>query len=113
MNDEELLRHLESIAERLNLTVSYVEFSGADWRTSSGLCRVREEYRILIEKRLPPQERSSAFCKALSAFDLEGIYCPPLVRELIENEGRSLGEHEFGGGLNRHFPPPKEERVHD
>ncbi|MDA2915736.1 hypothetical protein MYX64_02675 [Nitrospinae bacterium AH_259_B05_G02_I21] len=97
MNDEELLQHLESIAERLDLTVSYVEFSGADWRTSSGMCRVKDEHRILIDKRLPAQEQASAICKALSTFDLEGIYCPPRVRELIEDEGSSL----------------KEERIHD
>lgn len=97
MNDEELLHHLESIAERLSLAVSYVEFTGADWPTSSGLCRVGDEYRILIDKHLPAQERASALCRALSAFDLEGIYCPPRVRELIEDErSRSMGDNEAG-----------------
>jgi hypothetical protein len=101
MNDEEMVQHLESIAEKLDLSVSYVEFSGADWPTSSGLCRVGDEYRILIDKRLPPQERASALCRALCAFDLERFYLPPRVRELIENEKRSssLGDHESGETL--------------
>lgn len=86
MNHEELLHHLESIAETLNLTVSYVEFTGSDWPTSSGLCRVQDEYRILIDKRLPLQDRASALCRALSTFDLDKIYCPPRVRELIDDE---------------------------
>ncbi len=84
MNDKDILHHLESIASALNLKVSYAEFAGADWRTSSGLCRVGDDLHIIVDKHLSVGERASVLCRCLKGFNLEGLYCPPLIRQRIE-----------------------------
>ncbi|MFQ6671702.1 MAG: hypothetical protein ACE5KY_00230 [Candidatus Tectimicrobiota bacterium] len=108
MNDEDLLHHLETVAAAVGLALDYVEFAGADWRTSSGLCRVRDDLHLLIDKHLAPRERAAVLYRALKEFDLEGVFCPPLVRQLIEEEGRSIGEPSYRS-LRRHAPLAEED----
>jgi hypothetical protein len=86
MNQEELLHHLESLASSLGIRVTYEVFSASDWHTSSGLCLIKEEPRILIDKRLPLPEKVSALALSLKGFDFDSVYCPPIVRKLIEED---------------------------
>jgi hypothetical protein len=84
MDHEELLFHLEALASSLGINVSYENFLSPDWYTSSGLCRIGDELRIIIDKSLHPGDKVSALARALRGFDFEKVFCPPLVRQLIE-----------------------------
>ena len=52
-----------------------------------GLCRLRGQPMILIDDALAPSERVAVLARALGAFDLDGIYLPPLVRATIRAHG--------------------------
>lgn len=108
MNDEDLLHHLETIAAAVGLTVAYVEFAEAHWRTASGMCRVRDAHHLLVDKDLAPRDRAAVLCRALTEFDLEGVFCPPLVRQLIEEGGRSIGKPLYRS-LKKQTPLAKED----
>lgn len=86
MNQEELLYHLESLASSLGINITYEIFIVSDWHTSSGLCRIGDETRILIDKRLTVPEKISVLASSLRGFDLDVIFCPPLVRKVIEGD---------------------------
>lgn len=86
MDHEELIHHLESLASSLGIKVSYENFVSPDWSTSSGLCRVGDELRIIVDKSLPAQDKVSCLARALKGRDFEKVFCPPLVRQLIDEE---------------------------
>lgn len=86
MNHEELLYQLESVASSLGISVSYETFRSSDWRTSSGLCRIMSERRLLVDKSLSAEEKVSAIASSLKGENLDNIFCQPIVRKLLEEE---------------------------
>jgi hypothetical protein len=88
MNVEEQLTELEKLAEALAVKVSYEPMAGLV-QGKGGLCKVRGEYRIIIDRRLRPRERIPIIAGALSGFDTDAHFVPPQVRELLSSEAAS------------------------
>jgi hypothetical protein len=59
-----MLEELEAVAGRLDVKVSYESLAASVG--SGGLCRVRGEYRVIIEKRTQLGERVAALGQALA-----------------------------------------------
>jgi len=76
------LEELESVCEKLGIKVVPAELSG-EGMSSGGLCKVRGEWRVIMDKRAPASERVSVLARALGSFDLEDIFVSPKVRELV------------------------------
>ena len=76
---------LERLAESMSVRVSYEPMAGLVQRTG-GLCRLRGEYRIIIDRRLKPPERLQILVEALTRLDPTG--------------------YEIDPGIQHHFPPP-------
>ncbi|MBP6632844.1 MAG: hypothetical protein KBG28_29885 [Kofleriaceae bacterium] len=81
MKPELLLELLESAAEQLAIKVSY-ESLGASVG-NGGLCRVKGEFRVIIDKRATPQERVATLASAIASFDITELELPEKVREVI------------------------------
>ncbi|MCB9568451.1 MAG: hypothetical protein H6710_14770 [Myxococcales bacterium] len=82
MDVQKQLAELEEVARTLKVRVSYDAMSGPT-QGGGGLCKVRGEYRIIVDKRLKPSERVRVLADALRGFDTEGIFVSPQVRELL------------------------------
>lgn len=85
MKVEALLEKLESAAVALAVRVSY-EAIGATV-SSGGLCRVKGQYRVIIDKRTVASERVAVLAQslaALAAIDSDGVELEPVVREALE-----------------------------
>jgi len=82
MKPEAMLETLEQAAAKLSIRVSY-ESLGSSVGTG-GLCRVKGQYRVIIERRLPARERLATLADALSTLDTSSVHLPPSVRELID-----------------------------
>ncbi len=77
-----MLEQLESAATQLGVRVSYEQLA---WSVGhGGLCRVRGEYRAIIDKRATPQERLTTLATALAGFDVSGIKLSAKLRELLD-----------------------------
>lgn len=87
MKPEVLLESLESVAEQLKVRVSYEPLQTSV--VHGGLCRVRGEYRIIIDKRATAEERVTTLATALArvaqitALDLRAIDVSPKVRDVL------------------------------
>lgn len=57
----------------------------------SGLCKVRGEPRIIVDKHLHLSEKIDVLIDALSEFDIEGLYVNPYVRRLFEKRSTEAG----------------------
>jgi hypothetical protein len=84
MLDQGLLTALESLAEQLKIPVSYAAMATEELPGRGGLCVLRGERRIIIERALPTRKKAHLLAAGLAQFDLEDIYLLPAVREAIE-----------------------------
>lgn len=82
MKVQEQLEALERLAECLAVRVSYEPMAGLVQGTG-GLCRVRGEYRIIIDRRLKPPERVQILLDALRRFDVSAQPVPPELQQLL------------------------------
>ena len=80
MRGTRLLMELESVAARLAIQVVHEKLPG----TRSGLCRLRDQHLLFVDKRLRTEEQIEVFLTTLSRFPLENLQRLPRVRELLE-----------------------------
>ncbi len=80
---QELLQNLEEVAEKLDVTVRYERLMQGPIRSHHGSCRLHEKNLIVIDSRMGPMERLGALSRELSRFDLENVFIPPAVRDLL------------------------------
>lgn len=83
LRDEEIMKALEEVAERLSVHIHYEEMKAFEFRVQDGSCRVKGESSIFIDRKRPLKEKISILARELRKFDLEDIYVPPLLREKI------------------------------
>ncbi len=79
----EILRHLESVADRIGVEIRFDAFdSAAAWRRG-GLCRLRGRDVIVVDATLGVLDKLEIVALALSTFDTEHLYIPPEVRRKL------------------------------
>jgi len=85
MKPEVMLELLEGAADQLGIKVSYEALQTAGIQTGlrGGLCRVKGQYRIIIDKRASDEERVATLATAVASFDTGELELPQKVRELL------------------------------
>jgi hypothetical protein len=83
MKAEQLTEILEAAATQLGVKVHYENMTAAGPTGGGGLCKVKGEWRVIIDKKTAPSERASILADALATMDTEAIFLPPKVRELL------------------------------
>jgi hypothetical protein len=78
-----ILVELEALAEKLDVQVVYDHFTG-DGAGAGGLCKVKGQWRVIVERKASPGEKVSVLARALVRFDLEAHFISPAVRELLD-----------------------------
>jgi hypothetical protein len=81
MKLEPILEELEAAAGKLGVKVTYEALG--DSVAGGGLCKVKGEYRVIIEKRGTTGEKVVTLAKALSQLDTEAIFLSPAARDLL------------------------------
>jgi len=82
---EPILEELEAAAGKLGVKVTYESLG--DSVAGGGLCKVKGEYRVIIEKRGTTGEKVVTLAKALAQLDTEGIFLSPGARDLLRGHG--------------------------
>jgi len=86
MTESHLLEQLEELAGKLGIRVRYENLQKMNPGFMGGLCRVKGEYHLMMDKRTGRQERIGLFLDALVRFELNGIYMTPKLRTLLEEK---------------------------
>lgn len=84
MKPKEMLAELESAAQSIDVKVSYESIASSVIR--GGLCKVKGQYRVIIDKRLTLEERANTLAESLARFDFSKL-------ENIAKGARSLLEY--------------------
>ena len=82
MKMDRVLVELEEAAAKVGVTVQHDSLTG-EGTGQGGLCKVKGEWRIIIDRKATPGENVVVLAQALGAFDLEGLFLSPEVRELL------------------------------
>lgn len=82
MKIEETLRELEGVAEKKGIKVSYENIGGE--LGAGGLCKVKGEHRVIVDKRATDGEKVTVLAQALGKFPLDDVFISEKTRELIE-----------------------------
>lgn len=80
-----MLQQLEQLAEQLSVKVSYESLAASIGL--GGLCRVKGQYRVIIDKRATVHERVATLAQALQRFDSSHLTLPARVRETLAHYG--------------------------
>ena len=82
----DVLRELEKLAARLGVDVRFDSFDARVVEKRGGLCLLRGKSVIVIDSALPLLDKIGVLAEALSVFDLEPIYVPPVLRARINRK---------------------------
>ena len=88
MDSATLLREFEDLAERMSIRIRYGRLDG-----EGGLCRYRDEYHIVINKRLDTYGRIEVMSRVFAQFPLDNVFLVPAVREAIDQYIDPVNEH--------------------
>lgn len=80
-----MLELLENAAGQLGIKVSYepLQMSGLATGLKGGLCKVKGEWRVIIDKRATDEERVATLAGAISRFDISELELAQKVRDVI------------------------------
>lgn len=82
MDDRELERTLRQILERLG-----VEIRNEPLETGiGGFCKLEKEPIVVLATDASRRQRIDVFLKSLRQIDTSGIFIPPTIRDILEDE---------------------------
>jgi hypothetical protein len=90
MKAEQLTEILETAAQQLGVKVRYENLVASGPTGGGGLCKIKGEWCVIIDKKTAPSERASILADALATMDTDGISLPPKVRELLAQKRASI-----------------------
>jgi len=82
MKPEQIVEALEQAASQLAVQVRYETMTG-DASGSGGLCKIRGNWCVIMDRKTPPAERAATLIDALTGFDTDSVFLPPKVRETL------------------------------
>ena len=83
MKPEQLTEALEAACKQLGMEVRYEPLAPGGVSGSGGLCKVKGEYRIIIDKKATSEERVVTLATALATFDTSELELAPKVRDVL------------------------------
>lgn len=90
MKAEQLTEILEAAAGQLGVKIRYENLVAAGPTGGGGLCKIKGEWCVIIDKKTAPSERASILCDALATMDTDAIFLPPKVREIVAQRRATL-----------------------
>jgi hypothetical protein len=86
MTREELLLHLEELADRLAIKVQSESRKNEDPSAFGGYCRIHDQHMIILHSKASVGRKIEIFTDALKRFEINDIYVRPDLRELLKKE---------------------------
>lgn len=83
MKADQLVETLEGAAQQLGVKVRYESLAASGPTGGGGLCKLKGEWCVIIDKKTAPSERASILTDALASMDCESLALPPKIRELL------------------------------
>jgi hypothetical protein len=86
VKDQDRLKELETVAEKKQIRVTYEAIGGE--LGAGGLCKVKGQYRVIIDRRATDGDKINVLAAALAQFSLEDVFMSEEIRNLITRSKR-------------------------
>lgn len=83
MKHEQMVETLEAAAGQLGVRVRYDNLNTGNVTSTGGLCRLKGEWCLIIDKKASPAERVSLLVDALAQFDTDALTLPAKIRDAL------------------------------
>ena len=80
MKPEQITETLEQAAKQMGVQVRYETMTG-EVSGGGGLCKVKGQWCVIIDRKVAPSERAATLTEALAQLDTDGVFLPPEVRD--------------------------------
>ena len=107
MKPEQITEALEQAAAQVGVKVRYETMTG-DSSGAGGLCKIRGEWTVIMDRKSPPSDRAAMLLEALSRLSSMSMRCsclrigPVLAkRRSLERVERGECECQYGGVYGR------------
>lgn len=84
MNREQILEQLTSALEKCGIVVELRNLGDGEIDIKSGLCETADRRMLIIDRCLPIQQKIELSIKTLESENLDDIFLPPAIREMVE-----------------------------
>lgn len=83
MKPDQVVQALQNAALQLNVNVRYETLAPGGVLNGGGLCRLRGQWTVIVDKKAAPTDQASVLIEALAAFEIEGLDLPKNVKHLL------------------------------
>ena len=84
MNENIILGQLEELAGKLGIQIRYEAIKREGLSGTGGLCRLKEEYVLIVNSSTTVKNKIRIFAGAVKRFDLDQVYIRPALREFLD-----------------------------
>jgi hypothetical protein len=82
MKTEDMLHELEAVAHKKAIRISYEAIGGE--LGAGGLCKVKGEHRVIVDKRATDGEKVTVLAQALARFPLDDVFMSEQTRAAVD-----------------------------
>jgi len=90
MKPEQIYQGLKELADKLGISVSEQRLSTAGFKVKSGLCKIKGQYVMILDKHLPVYKKNSILADCLREMPHEPVFVIPAVREFLTRQQKSI-----------------------
>jgi hypothetical protein len=83
MKPEQIYQGLKDLADRLGIIVTEKKLSTENLKVKSGLCKIRGQFVMILDKQLPVYKKSAILAACLSDMPHDTIFIIPALREFL------------------------------
>ncbi|MCX5882903.1 MAG: hypothetical protein NTU74_14205 [Deltaproteobacteria bacterium] len=83
MKPEQIYQGLIDLADRLSIVVSEQKLSTENLKVKSGLCKIKGQFIMILDKQLSIHKKCAILATCLSDMPHDSIFIIPAVREFL------------------------------
>jgi hypothetical protein len=83
MKPEQIYQGLKDLADKLGILVSEQKLSTERLKVKSGLCKIKGQFVMILDKQLSIHKKNSILAACLSNMPHDAIFVIPAVREFL------------------------------
>lgn len=91
MKPEQITEALETAAAQIGIKVRYETLPPGGVLSGGGLCRIRGDWNLIVDRKATPSERAAILTDALADFDTDSVFLPPQLRDMVQARRTSKG----------------------
>ncbi len=88
MKTDQIYQHLVDLAEKLDIDVSEQNFKISGFPVTSGICKVKGKFRIILDKHKSKNDKIDILLESLKTFPLDNVFIVPAIRDLLNGSDK-------------------------